>query len=180
MRTRIALLVGIVALMLAPVCPAQAAAPRVSAQDIAYLREAHQGNLFEIAGGRLAARKAAVPKLRALGARLVRDHAALDARLTRTAARLGVGLPSAPAAEQRSLLRQYRTAEPDRFDALFVDTQLLAHRAAMLAGQQEIAAGSNRRVKRLAAVAAPVLEAHHTALRSLRQDQGYGTGGGRA
>jgi putative membrane protein len=167
MRKRIAILVGVVALMLAPGIPAQAATP-ASAQDVAYLRAAHQGNLTEIAAGRIAVRKGTSSEVRGLGARFIRDHRALDLAVVVTATRLRVTLPTSLAPVQRALLRKYRAATSAEFDALFVNTQLPAHRAAMQAGETEIANGSAPAAKRVATKAAPVIAAHHTALRMAR------------
>ena len=158
----------------APTGAAVAAVP--SSQDADFLRAAHQSNLAEIAGGRIAERKGATAVVRALGARFVRDHTVLDAAVIRTAADLHIVLPDAPSPEQQELARRYEAAEPAAFDALFVTTQIVAHHEAMELGRTEIAKGSDQRVKQLAVDAAPVIAAHHLALAEARTDLGLGYG----
>src|SRR2546425_9389887 len=68
----------------------------VSAQDRAWLREAHQANLAEIDVGGLARKKGTTPEVRSAGRMLVTDHTAFDGKVTRLAERLGVSLPKTP------------------------------------------------------------------------------------
>jgi putative membrane protein len=177
---RFAITLGVIGLFLAP-GTAAAAAP--SDQDSRYLRAAHQSNLAEIAGGEIARDKGRSQRVKDLGARFVADHTRLDDALTETAQDLGVSLPELPTAEQRALAERYRAASGDDFDALFVATQMDAHMAAMRLGRAELARGSDDRAQRVARNAAPVIAAHHDALRDAARDLGVptsigtGTGG---
>nr|WP_305786960.1 DUF4142 domain-containing protein [Actinoplanes lichenis] len=90
MLRRIALALGCAGLLLVPATAAQAAP---SDQDAAYLRAAHQSNLAEIAGGKVAQQKGQSQDVKDLGARFVTDHTKLDAALRQTADQLGVDLP---------------------------------------------------------------------------------------
>ena len=163
--------------------PGTAASAAPSDQDTAYLRAAHQSNLTEIAGGRLAQQKGASQEVKDLGARFVADHTKLDATLTDTAESLGVDLPSEPNQEQQALAARYQAASGDDFDALFVSTQMDAHMKAMALGRTEIADGSDAQAKKVAQNAAPVVEAHHDLLDAAASELGVpstvdtGTGG---
>ncbi len=163
--------------------PGAAASAAPSDQDTTYLRAAHQSNLAEIAGGKIAQQKAEDQQVKDLGARFVADHTKLDAALKQTASTLGVTLPSAPNAEQQALAARYRDASAARFDALFVATQMDAHMKAMRLGQTEIADGSDAQAKKAAQDAAPVVASHHDALEAAARDLGVpdtintGTGG---
>ena len=163
--------------------PGTAASAAPSDQDTAYLRAAHQSNLTEIAGGRLAQQKGQSQEVKDLGARFVEDHTTLDAALTDAAEALGVDLPSEPNEEQQALAARYEAASGDDFDALFVSTQMDAHMKAMNLGRTEIAEGSDAQAKKVAQDAAPVIEAHHDLLDSAARDLGVptnvdsGTGG---
>jgi putative membrane protein len=141
----------------------------LSAQDRAFLRAAHQTNLAEIAGGRIAERRGRTPEVRALGARFIRDHTAMDADLTRIAGDLGVRLPQRPNEAQRKRAAQYESFEAERFDILYVLTQLVGHQAAMADGDREIKEGRNPQVRRLAVDAAPVVASHHRELLRVRE-----------
>ncbi len=177
---RFAAALGVAAVLVVPGTAAYAAP---SSQDSTYLKAAHQSNLAEIAGGKLAQQKGDSQQVKDLGARFVTDHTTLDSALQKTASALGVDLPSAPNAAQRALAKQYQAASGSSFDALFVSTQMDAHMAAMKLGQTEIAQGSDPSVVNAAKSAAPVIAKHHTLLRDaasalgLPTSVGTGTGG---
>jgi putative membrane protein len=177
---RIAVAAGALALVLAPATAASAAP---SEQDTTYLRAAHQSNLAEIAGGRIAQQKGASQAVKDVGARFVEDHTRLDAALRETAAALDVDLPSAPNPEQRALAARYEAASGSDFDALYLATQMDAHMKAMRLGETELARGNDAQAKKLAQDAAPVIASHHELLTDTAADLGVptsidtGTGG---
>lgn len=170
---RIALALGALSLLVLP-APAALAAP--SAQDAAYLRAAHQTNLAEITGGRIAEQKSTTPAVRDLAARLIADHTRMDVAVRDAAAALAVDLPAAPTPEQQALADRYRAAAPAGFDRLYLATQLDGHAKSLARTQAEIANGSDPRAKQVAAAAAPVIEAHH---RLVLTALGYSGHGGR-
>lgn len=177
---RAVLALGVASLLLVPATAAQAAP---SDQDAAYLKAAHQSNLAEIAGGRIAQQKGQSRQVKDLGARFVADHTRLDAAVRQTASALDVDLPSAPNAEQQAIAARYRAASGDDFDALFVSTQMDAHMKAMNLGRTEIAQGGDAQAKKVAQDAAPVIASHHGALEEAGRSLGVpdtissGTGG---
>ena len=177
---RLAAVTAVTGLLLLPGTAALAAP---SDQDTSYLRAAHQSNLTEIAGGRIAQQKGQSEQVKDLGARFVADHTKLDAALRATASDLGVDLPSEPNAEQKALAARYQAASADDFDALFVSTQMDAHMKAMRLGQTEISNGSDDAAQKVARDAAPVIASHHELLDNAASDLGVpagvnsGTGG---
>jgi putative membrane protein len=167
----------VLALTIAPAAqaqqlPQQTAAPGVtttvqagwalhaSAQDRAYLREAHRGNLAEIAAGKVALGKSRDRDVRAIAARLIRDHRRLDARLRSVADRLDVRLPSTPSAAQRDDLRAVAGRHGHRFDRAWLRLQEDAHSHALWLGQRELRRGHSAWVKDLARDSAPVIRHH--------------------
>jgi putative membrane protein len=179
MFKRVAAALGVTGLLLLQPAAAQAAP---SGQDAAFLKSAHQSNLAEIAGGRVAQQKGASRQVKDLGARFVTDHTKLDAAVQDTAKALGVDLPSAPNSKQQAVAKRYASTSGDDFDAVFVSTQMEAHMAAMAAGRTEIARGSEAQAKKTAQAAAPVIASHHDALsgaaRALGVPDTIGTGTG--
>jgi putative membrane protein len=177
---RVTLALGVVAALLAPATAASAAP---SSQDATYLKAAHQSNLAEIAGGKLAQQKGQSQQVKDLGARFVADHTKLDASLTKTASALNVTLPNAPNARQQAVAARYQALSGNEFDTVFVSTQMDAHMSAMQAGRTEIANGSDSQAKQVARTAAPVIASHHEALNAAAGDLGVpssintGTGG---
>ena len=180
LMTRLVITTVVIGAFLAPAAAASAAP---SGQDTTYLRAAHQSNLAEIAGGKIAQQKGENQQVKDLGARFVADHTKLDTALKQTASALGVTLPSAPNAEQRALAARYGAASAEQFDALFIATQMDAHMKAMSLGETEIADGTDAQAKKAAQNAAPVVASHHKALQAAARDLGVpdtintGTGG---
>ena len=129
---RLAVLAAVTGLLLVPGTAALAAP---SDQDTTYMKAAHQSNLAEIAGGKIAQQKGESQQVKDLGERFVTDHTKLDQALRQTAEDLGVDLPGAPNAAQQALAKRYQAASGDDFDALFVATQMDAQMAAMRLGQ---------------------------------------------
>ncbi|MEV4351131.1 DUF4142 domain-containing protein [Actinoplanes sp. NPDC049596] len=142
---------------------------RPSKQDRTFLRTAHQSHVAEIAGARIAQRRATSDEVKALAARLIRDHTAMDADLTAVARRAGVALPKGITADQRRRLGQYESFETARFDLLYVLTQLVGHQVAMNNGETEVKEGTDPRVVQLAKASAPIVKAHHHDLTKLRE-----------
>lgn len=134
------------------------------AADAGFLRAVHQADMAEIAGGGIAQERGTTAEVRSLGARFVRDHTAIDDRLTAVARAAGVQLPDTPTAAQLALAKRYQAVPAASFDRLYLRTQLKAHTEALAAGKAELAHGGDARVKQLVAFAAPLVEAHHAAL----------------
>ncbi|MBL7261169.1 DUF4142 domain-containing protein [Paractinoplanes lichenicola] len=102
---RMAVLIAATGLLALPGTTALAAP---SDQDASYLKAAHQSNLAEIAGGKIAQQKGTSEQVKNLGARFIADHTKLDTALRQTAEGLGVELPSAPNSEQQALAQRRR------------------------------------------------------------------------
>ncbi|NUP81646.1 MAG: DUF4142 domain-containing protein [Nonomuraea sp.] len=132
-----------------------------SAQDRAYLRQAHRGNLAEIAAGQAALRRSHDRDVRAIAWRLIRDHRKLDSRLRETAHRLHVGLPGSPSAGQRdSLDAVLDQRSGHRFDRAWLRLQATAHEQALALGARELRRGHSGWVRDLARDSAPVIRHH--------------------
>ena len=170
---RLAVLTAISGLLLVPGTAAQAAP---NDQDAAYLKAAHQSNLAEIAGGKIAQQKAQSQQAKDLGERFIADHTKLDQSVRQAASALGVDLPSAPNAEQRALAARYQAAPADDFDALYISTQMDSHMKTMALGKKELADGQDAQAKKVAQSAAPVVAAHHEALDAAARDLGVPSG----
>ena len=173
---RIATALGLTGLMLTP-APAAHAAP--SKQDVAYLQAAHQSNLAEIKGGRIAWQKTSDPKIKDLAATFMRDHIHLDAALSDTARQLRVTLPVEPNPHQQALAARYEAAPAETFDRLYISTQMSQHRKALRLTRKELAAGAEAAVKDLAGKAEPVIAGHHTKLRAAAIAEGMAGHSGR-
>lgn len=168
-----AALAGAVALTAGLAAPASAAP---SDQDVVWLVAAHQSNLAEIAGGQAAQEQATTDTVRDLGAMFVEHHTALDQQVTALAEELGVELPDAPTPAQQAGLAEVADNSGEEFDTAWVALQLAGHRAAIAAGEEEIAQGSDQQVVSLARTAAPVIQQHYDELVAAADQYGVPTG----
>lgn len=153
--------------------PGAAAAPSVqafhaSARDRAYLRQAHRGNLAEIAAGKAALRRSHDKDVREIAWRLIRDHRELDARLREVAHRLRVSLPDAPSAAQRDGLDAVLARRSGhRFDRAWLRLEAGAHEQTLTLIRRELRDGHSGWVRDLARDGAPAVR-HH--LREIRAE----------
>src|SRR3954471_19124747 len=99
MRRRRLALASILSLLAALALASAAHGSSVSGLDKTWLQGAIQGDRFEIAGGKIA-QKSQNPAVRALGARLVKDHAESLSEARRLARRLHVHVPKGPTETQ--------------------------------------------------------------------------------
>ncbi|MEV0403848.1 DUF4142 domain-containing protein [Actinoallomurus sp. NPDC050550] len=132
----------------------------VSAQDRAWLREAHQANLAEIDAGGLAQKKGTTPAVRSAGRMLVTDHTAFDGKVTRLAERLGVSLPKTPTPEDAAAADRLQKESGKAFDQDFLSTMASGHQKVIADTRTQVSQGSSPRVIALAKKALPELRKH--------------------
>ncbi|GIE33615.1 hypothetical protein Ait01nite_066600 [Actinoplanes italicus] len=156
----------------APAAPAATrhavAAARPASPEAEFLIAVHQGNLAQIAAGRLAARKSENRVVRKLGKRFATYHRKLDAQVTQAAQTLGVNLPTEPNSEQKDLAGQYRAASGAEFDALFLSTQLSGYERAAKLAQVILQVSTDPAIHEIVEGAGPKIEANRIALSSAR------------
>ena len=153
--------------------PASARAEvKVSEQDEQFLRQAHQGNLAEIAAGKVAQAKGTAEDVHSIGATLVTDHTKLDAAVKQTASSLQVSLPSKPTSQDQAMLERVAALSGSAFDRAWVAAMIKGHRAALELGKQELRAGTSPEVKALAESSAPVIQRHLSLLLAAQKTVG--------
>lgn len=129
-------------------------------QDKEYLKDAAQGALWEIRGGKIAQTHAAHSYTKAFGQRMITDHGKEYRDAQHTAAEVGVAAPHSPDETQQHdlmLLGQFKGAS---FDCAYLSTEWADHMADVNGAKLELASGRNEEVKELAAKYLPILEAH--------------------
>ncbi|MFI1995956.1 DUF4142 domain-containing protein [Actinoplanes sp. NPDC020271] len=159
---RLATVLTVVAALVAPATAATAV--RRLDPDAAFLRTAHQGNLAQIALGRITARKATSPALRRLGARFAADSARLDQAVRATAQRLDVPLDPEPNSTVAQSVMVYRSTPDAEFDQLFVSSQTMLHERAARVVRAELTDGDEAAVRQLARRALAVVRGHRASL----------------
>ncbi|MET7463088.1 DUF4142 domain-containing protein [Nonomuraea sp. NPDC005501] len=156
----VATVAAVVVLGGSPVPAATARGTAVSQQDTAYLRAAHQGNLAEIAAGKVAQAKGVSDAVRSIGATLVADHTELDAAVREAARRLDVTLPTRATQRDRAMLERVSALSGPAFDRAWVTAMIAGHRAALRLGKKELQEGSSTTAKEVAQSGAPVIRKH--------------------
>ncbi|MGV9307974.1 DUF4142 domain-containing protein [Nonomuraea sp. NPDC003727] len=155
----VAVAVAAATLLLATGLAASATA-KVPEQDTLFLRQAHQGNLAEIAAGTAAQEKAEADVVRAIGADLIADHTRLDAALKQTARALRVSLPSRPSANQRAAHKRLAALSGAAFDQAWTQAMIEGHRMALQLGERELREGTSAKAKEIASSSTPVIQGH--------------------
>ena len=78
-----------------------------------FIRDAIEGNLFEIKAGELAQSKGERPTVREFGAMLAKDHANARSKSEQAAKAIGAKFPTTPSETQRALLANCITVATD-------------------------------------------------------------------
>jgi putative membrane protein len=143
--------------------PAFASGPNrssVSGLDSASLRTSIEGDRFEIIGGKLAEEKGQNAAIKALGARLVKDHSTSLAEAVKAAKRLDVEVPKTPSPSMQWELSIVSTLSGAAFDQWYARLEVQDHKQDIQEAKNEVAVGLNASVKKLAAEELPTLREH--------------------
>jgi predicted outer membrane protein len=96
-------------------------------QDENWLQTSISGDRFEIAGGKIALRRAATSGDRALGRRLMQDHMKSLASAVRLAQQLGVGVPPAATPSEQWELNRLKNMPRSWFDVQYAAIEVKDH-----------------------------------------------------
>ena len=138
--------------------PAHAAS--YSPLDKYMLQTSIQGDRFEIAGGKLAQTNGSAPAVKALGARLEKDHTKSLREAIRLAKRLGVSIPKTPSPVQEWQLESVAATSGSAFDASYTKLEIQDHKQDIEEHKTEVSDGANANVRRLARKDLPTLRTH--------------------
>jgi putative membrane protein len=104
---------------LARAAPEGAAKAQPAQSDQEFLKRAIAVNEGEVQLGRLATERASTPEVKAIGAKMVENHARLGQQLGQIAAQLGVSGTADLSAEQRDVLARLLALPGSEFDSAF-------------------------------------------------------------
>jgi putative membrane protein len=139
---------------------ASAHAAALSGLDKQYLTTAIQGDRFEIAGGQLAQTKSQNATIRALGARLAKDHTKSLHDAVRLAHRFHVDVPKAPSPTQRFELQIVGSLTGPAFDQWYARLEVADHHQDIAEAADEVTDGFNQQVRSAAHDEIPTLRTH--------------------
>ncbi|HEY1798507.1 MAG TPA: DUF4142 domain-containing protein [Stellaceae bacterium] len=98
----------------------------VNANDQQFINEAAVGGQFEVEAGKLAA-KSTNPKVEAFGQRMVKDHSAANAELSRLVKAQGGTVPQGLDAEHTQLRDHLASLKGDEFDKEYIQLMVKHH-----------------------------------------------------
>jgi putative membrane protein len=133
---------------------------RYSAWDKQWLQTSIEGDLFEIAGGKLAQDKGASDGVRSYGARLVADHSKSLQDATALAQKLGIEVPKAPSPSMQWELQTVAKFDGAQFDANYADLEAKDHQQDISEAKDEVQDGRNPEIRHDAAQEIPTLQEH--------------------
>jgi putative membrane protein len=161
MPRRSLILLALVGAALAASAGSAVAAERYSPLDEHSLQSSIQGDRFEIRGGKLAESGATNPTVRALGARLVKDHLKSLGEAVRLAHRLHISVPKTPTTSQEwEIAILQRFAGAPQFNGWYSKLEVQDHKQDIDESKDEVSKGTNLGVRRLARQDLPVLRLH--------------------
>ena len=131
------------------------------------LNSLHEGNLMEIAAGRMAITRGSTPAIRQFGEELVKDHSTADGELVTLAAKLNVVLPSAAAPEDG--LDELGRLTGRAFDRAFVKMMVDDHDKALAMVRDAQPRVKNGQLSVYLEKLLPVLEKHRSTAVALNQ-----------
>ena len=143
-----------------PVGVAAARASSVSGLDEQYLTTAMKGDLFEMAGGKIALRKSHNPAVRKLASTLIKDHSQSYKQSASLARRLGVDVPDAPTLSQAWQLKVASRMAASTFNHWWSSLECLDHGQDISETTDEVNNGSNTEVRKDAKNELPMLHRH--------------------
>ena len=132
----------------------------VSAADRAFLMNASEANMGEVAAGGLAAKRGASADTRALGKRYVDNHRSNQQKLVMLAQTLNISLPMHPSQADMMEMAKLKGLSGGAFDAAFLAMEEKGHMKNIMAFKHEAAASSNPTIVAYAKASLPVLEEH--------------------
>ena len=137
-------------------------------KDQEFLVKAAGGGLYEVQAGQLAQEKGQSASVKAFGAALAKDHGAANDELKALAARKGVTLPAAIAADKK--VRLAHLAQSKNFDREFVEeVGLDDHKSDIWLFEMAANESEDADIKLFAVKTFPTLRAHRAHAEGLRK-----------
>lgn len=140
----------------------------LSTEDTAFVTEAAQGGLAEVAFGGVAAERAQNERVRDFGALMVRDHGEVNEKLIALAKSKGCAVPTSLSADAEQLRHQLQTMDKDDFDAKYVEEMVKDHRKDVETFERQAKEADDPDLRRFAEQTLPTLRSHYDAIRDIR------------
>jgi putative membrane protein len=125
---------------------------------------------YELAAAQCALAQSRHPQVRAFAERMIADHQNMERSLVEAAKASGLEPPHPHVGgDQMRFLSSLQSLRGEEFDREYGRQQMLAHTSALAMMRSYAAKGSDANLRRMAASAAPIIEAHLQGARQLQQ-----------
>jgi len=129
-------------------------------QDLSFVKEASAGGTAAVELSKLSA-KSANPEVKRFAERMVRDHSAAVAELTRISIELGSAAPKGLDANHQKIRDQLQSLHEPAFDRQYMQVMVDDHDQAAKLFRQETSSGHDTMLKQFAQKTLPTIEEHH-------------------
>lgn len=145
----------------------QTATGTLTTADRAFMSEAAQGGLAEVALGKLAAERASDDGVKQFGQRMVDDHGKANDDLKALALQKGVDLPGAPNARQKAMQAKLENLQGAAFDRAYVQNMVADHKHDVAAFEKAAKSAGDPEIKAWVEKTLPTLKEHLQQIQSL-------------
>lgn len=139
---------------------AQAQTASTNAADTDFVRRASSAGLTEIALGKLAATQASSDDVKKFAARMVTDHAKLNADLGKLAGSKGIQIAIAPEPAQQQLIDRLKGLDGSQFDREYADAAIRDHKLVSGLYELEASKGEDVDIREFARKTLPMFKEH--------------------
>jgi len=136
------------------------AAQKLDAKEMAFLQKAAQGQLAEIALGKLALKKASHKEVKEFGAEIIEDHQYASQELNELSAEEGIYLPAQLDDKHKAQQQRLSHLSGKEFDGAFIACLLNNHRKVLKEFEKNAAMSQNAKVRHWAEATLPILTVH--------------------
>jgi putative membrane protein len=147
-------------LMVAAPGLARAAEVGPNPSDRAFVAEAAQGGLMEVAAGKLAAQRGLDPAVKTFGQKMVTDHTAANDKLKALADSKQIPLPDSMSADESAALARLESLVGTDFDKTYAKMMVKDHVDDIGEFEKEVKKGQDADVKSFAENTLPTLRHH--------------------
>lgn len=154
-----------------------AAADKMGAQDQSMLKKLAQGDMAEVAGGKMAQDKASSDEVKKFAAKMAEDHGRMLEEKKQMAQSKGVTLPSSPDKKQQAEAKKLQALASKDFDRKYMQHMVKDHTEDLKAVQKAARGAKDPDLKAAAQKAEPMIREHLDMAKQIASSLGSGSSG---
>lgn len=149
---------------------------QISKQDRQALSRLAQGDMAEVAAGKVAAEKASSPEVKKFGEHMVEEHTKMLEEGKEVAEAKGVKPPASPDKKHQAALKKLEQLSGEEFDRQFMAQMVKDHEDALKLAEKAAKDAKDPQVKAHAQKGAPHIKEHLAQARKLNDSLGASAG----